>query len=98
MNSSPVTEQFLEVWVFNGNNSQFPSAVFTATEKAEEWIQRHNLSGTLTLYHVDEGAYDWSIRNALFSPHKPHHSTPDFIGRFAGGQRHFHYEDGQRVA
>jgi hypothetical protein len=96
MSSTP-TQPLEEVWVFNGSGSQFPSGVFTTTEKAEAWIQKHSLSGTLTLYHVDEGAYDWSIRNALFTPGKPHHSQPDFIGRFAGGQQHIHYEDGKRA-
>src|SRR5579863_5951730 len=97
MDSPPVAQPLQEVWVFNGIKSQFPSGVFTTTEKAEEWIHKHGLSGTLTLYHVDEGAYDWSIRNALFTPHKTHHFQPDFIGRFAGGQQHFHYEDGKRA-
>ncbi len=66
-------------------------------EKAEDWIAKHALSGTLTLYPVDEGAYDWSIRNGFFTPRKPHHSQSEFIGACTGGQRHHHYEKGQRA-
>lgn len=85
-----------EVWVFNGVGGQFPAGVFSDLQKAEAWIARHRLSGTVTLYHVDRGVYDWSIENGLFTPKKPHHSTPEFIGRFAGGQEHHHYENGLR--
>ena len=67
MNSSTPSQPLEAVWVFNGSGSHFPSGVFTTAEKAEAWIQKRSLSGTLTLYHVDEGAYDWSIRNALFT-------------------------------
>jgi hypothetical protein len=84
------------VWVFNGAGGQFPSGVFGDLAKAEAWIAEHRLSGTLTLYQVNEGAYDWSIRNGLFTPRKPEHIAADFIGRFAGGQQHHHYENGQR--
>ena len=69
MNSSTPSQPLEAVWVFNGSGSHFPSGVFTTAEKAEAWILKRSLSGTLTLYHVDEGAYDWSIRNALFTQH-----------------------------
>jgi hypothetical protein len=87
-----------EVWVFNGSGGQFPAGVFSDLERAEAWIGKHRLSGTVTLYHVDYGAYDWSVANGLFTPTKAQHSTPEFIGRFAGGQQHYHYENGQREA
>jgi hypothetical protein len=84
---------FREVWVFNGVGGKFPAGVFSNLERAEAWIAKHRLSGTATLYTVDVGAYDWSIENGWFEPKKPHHLEPDFIGRFAGGQQHHHYED-----
>jgi hypothetical protein len=87
-----------EVWVFNGVGGQFPAGVFSDLGKAEAWIAKHHLSGTATLYQVDCGAYDWFVANGFFTPKKPHHSTPEFIGRFAGGQQHHHYENGQRQA
>ena len=75
----------------------FPGGVFSSLELAEDWIKRHILSGTITLYRVDVGAYDWAVANGHFKPSKPHHGTPEFIGRFAGGDIHYHYEDGVRI-
>jgi hypothetical protein len=99
MADEPVRMDLLsEVWVFNGTGGQFPAGVFSDLNKAEAWIAKHRLSGTATLYHINVGAYDWSIENGFFKPKKPHHSEPDFIGRFAGGQQHHHYENGQRQA
>jgi hypothetical protein len=86
------------VWIFTGSQehqrSIFPSGVFSTRAAAEEWIAQHGLSGTLTMYRVDVGAYDWAVQNGHFRPTKPHHSTPDFIGHFSGGDIHFHYESG----
>ncbi len=98
MADEPVLMGLSAVWVFNGTGGQFPSGVFSDLNKAEAWIAKHRLSGTATLYHLDVGAYDWSIENGFFKPKKPHHSEPDFIARFAGGQQHHHYENGQRQA
>ncbi|MDC1142096.1 hypothetical protein OAU50_03320 [Planctomycetota bacterium] len=83
------------VWVFNGANMNFPSGVFSTRERAEEWIQDKRLTGTLTRYPVDVSAYDHSIANGTFRPKGPQHETPEFIGKFSGGEVHFHYEDGQ---
>jgi hypothetical protein len=48
-------------WVFNGGGGRFPSGVFSTREKAEAWINQHGLSGVLTKYPLDEGAWDWAI-------------------------------------
>ena len=85
------------IWVFTGPRAHFPSGVFTTLETAELWIQRHGLTGTLTQYPVDEGAYDWAIRENLFEASKPEHRSAGFISRFsAANQEHYHYEDGTR--
>ncbi len=93
----------MEVWVFNGARQSpsapiggFPSGVFSSLALAEEWIKRHRLSGVITLYRVDVGAYDWAVANGLFKPSKPHHGTPAHIGGFGGGDIHYHYESGAR--
>ena len=84
-------------WVFNGAPyKRFPGGVFTNKALAEQWIKRHRLTGVLTLYPVDVGAYDWALESGLFSPRKPHESEPEFIGGFSGGMEHYHYEDGDR--
>ncbi len=89
-----------EVWVFTGargtpsTNASFPGGVFSTQERAEAWIAHHGLSGVLTMYRLDAGAYDLAVESESFKPSKPHHHTPEFIGRFAGGEVHFHYEAG----
>jgi hypothetical protein len=94
----------MEMWVFTGarsspsTNATFPGGVFSSQETAENWIKQHGLSGTLTLYRVDVGAYDWAVANGYFKPSRPHHHTPEFIGRFSGGDNHYHYESGARAA
>jgi hypothetical protein len=85
------------VWVFNGYPAQFPAGVFTTVEKAEEWIAEHKLSGVLTWYPLDIGAYEWAIENKVFLPRKDYQKTPEFIQRFSCGYRHEHYENGHRA-
>lgn len=94
----------MEVWVFTGQRSStstkppLPAGVFSSVGIAETWIKRHSLSGVLTLYRIDVGAYDWAVANSYFTPSKPHHNTSEFIGQFSGGDKHHHYEAGARVA
>jgi hypothetical protein len=82
------------VWVFKGRNSILPNAVFSNKASAEEWIGKLDLSGLLTRYPVGISTYDWSVSNGFFKPSKPHHYEPEFIGKFTGGEVHFHYENG----
>ena len=35
------------IWVFNGDNGQFPSAIFREKNDAIQWIQDNSLSGSL---------------------------------------------------
>ena len=89
------TENF--VWVFSGAEKHFPGGVFTGREYADAWIAKHRLTGTLTRYPLDVGAYDWAIDKGIFRPRKPHESEPKFIGGFSdAGMEHYHYEAGAR--
>jgi hypothetical protein len=85
------------VWVFQAPlKLKFAGGVFASRDEAEAWIERHRLSGVLTLYPVGEGAYDWAIEMGLFQPKKPHESEPPFIAGFTtASQPHHHYEDGR---
>ena len=94
----------MDVWVFTGarhsttdSTPTFPGGVFSSLQLVEAWIKKHSLSGTVTLYRLDAGAYDWAIANGYFKPSKLHHTSSEFIGRFGGGDVHFHYEAGARV-
>ena len=81
------------VWVFNGAQAKFPAGIFTSRENAEAWISAYNLEGTLTLYPLDQAAYDHAIENGWFTPKSPHHRTPEFVQKFtAASQEHYHYE------
>ena len=54
-------------WVFQGEKSTFPSAVFSDQETAEVWIAKSKVSGILTGYPLDECVYDWAIEAGHFS-------------------------------
>ena len=87
------------VWVFNGTHGTFPAAVFSSREKAEDWIIRRRLSGTLTRYPIDEPIYEWAIALGYFKPKREDQSCAAFIQRFSSAsQEHYHYEDGGEPA
>ncbi len=85
------------IWLFNGENGRFVSAVFTELLLAEDWISQHKLTGVLTRYPVNTGVYDWALKENMFQVKKEEHTTSQFIGKFtAAGQEHYHYENGKR--
>lgn len=82
------------IWVFNGANGSFPGGVFETRNAAEAWISKHGLEGTLTLYPVDVGVYDWAVAEGHFTPKKDHERSKHFIGSFTSAcMEHYHYED-----
>jgi hypothetical protein len=86
------------VWVFNVERSNFPGGIFSTRDGAEQWIRHHRLNGTLTRYPVDRGVYEWAIAGGLFTPKKPHHTEPEFIGGFTtASMEHYHYDGGDRT-
>jgi hypothetical protein len=81
-----------EVWIFNGANNQFPSAVFTSRDLAEAWIEKHNLRGTLSAYPLDVSVYDWVMGLGYFKPKREDQTKPEFIANFSSAyQEHYHY-------
>lgn len=83
------------VWVFIGNNSNFPSAVFSAKEQAIVWIKDFGLSGILTKYPVDISVYEWSIQNNYFLPKNEDKKSSKFIEKFSSAYlEHYHFENG----
>jgi hypothetical protein len=79
------------VWVFNRARAQFPGGVFATLDVAEVWIAQHKFTGTLTLYPLDVGVYEWLIARGGNPP-------PTAAGESAAHQDHHHYEEGHRVA
>ncbi|WP_065754077.1 DUF7710 domain-containing protein [Bradyrhizobium paxllaeri] len=83
------------VWVFVGAGGKFPSGVFQLRATAEDWIRKHRLSGSLTLYPVDTGTFDWAVEHGYFKPKNQTQQNAEFIARFSiASQEHYHYEDG----
>ncbi|MFC5821918.1 DUF7710 domain-containing protein [Nonomuraea harbinensis] len=85
------------VWVFLGEDAQWPSGVFRTRDRAESWIKAAKMTGMLTEYPLDTGVYDWAIEHDHFRPRAAHQQTPSFMGRFTTAhQEHFHYTDGDQ--
>lgn len=85
-----------QIWIFNGSGyGSFPSGVFTEKSKAHTWIIQHKLSGTLTLFPMNDGLYDWTIKNKYFESKNTHETSPEFIQNFScSNLEHYHYENG----
>ncbi len=83
-----------EIWIFNGNNASFPSAVFSTKQNAEQWIKIHKLSGCLTKYPVDISVYDWAVQQSFFTVKKDYQKDADFVANFSSASlEHEHYEN-----
>lgn len=83
------------VWIFCDSTGRLASGAFGSRELAEEWINRHQFSGILTRYPLNEGVYDWCVRTGRFTPTKEYQTAGQFIGRFTSvSQEHYHYETG----
>jgi hypothetical protein len=83
------------VWVFCGEHSRLPSAVFSSLTAAKEWITSRGVSGVITGYPLDESAYDWAVRRGFFAPKRDEQRAPAFIQRFSSAsQPHWHFIDG----
>jgi hypothetical protein len=85
------------VWVFNGEDCALPAGVFRTRAAAEEWVRRHGLSGTLSEFPLDVGAYDHALSNGLWRPKKPIEVTPEFVANFCPRLEHEHWQDGERT-
>jgi hypothetical protein len=87
------------VWVFNAEGARFPGGVFTSLEAAEHWIRTRALSGVLTAYPLDEGCYEWALREGLVSGRaRERGRDPCFVGAFSSAsQEHVHYVSGGRA-
>ena len=85
------------VWIFIEEHGGAPGGVFSSRQLAEQWIRANRLSGTLSAYPLDEGCFDWALRNELVTgTAKTRGNDPVFIGSFtSASQEHYHYEHGE---
>jgi hypothetical protein len=85
------TDEPESVWLFFGG-SQVGGA-FSAIERAEAWIAEHKLTGVLTRYPVDMGAWDYARASGTSIPD----AGPETIANYASArQEHYHYRHGLR--
>lgn len=84
-----------EVWVFNGAEGRFPSAVFDEQVDAERWIKSNALTGTLTKYPVGVSVYQWAIEEGHFRVKNEKEKSSAFIQKFSSAAlEHIHFEKG----
>lgn len=87
-----MVEQF--VWIFKGNQHNFPSAVFSSYENAKAWIEENKAKGILTAYPLDKSVYEWAIDKGHFSVKDESQKTANFIANFSdAAQEHYYYKD-----
>lgn len=95
MSTSTPNSEYEWVWVLCGNESTAVSGAFTSREKAEAWIAKHRLDGTLTRLPLDRGVYEWTIENGYFNPAQHYQRSSKFVGRFSSAYlEHYHFENG----
>ncbi len=89
-----------EVWIFHASKSDYASGAFTTYELAASWIKENSLTGLLTSYPLDEGAFDWAMRNNVVgvrdSVLERGRKDPMWIGRyFPAARDSHHFIDGE---
>jgi hypothetical protein len=78
--------------------ARFASGVFDSKEAADAWIAKHRLTGLLTQFALNIGAFDYAVEHGFLKLKRPD-PTPEFIGGIGNSNNcHFHYEDGVCVA
>ncbi|HDS1836367.1 MULTISPECIES: hypothetical protein [Stenotrophomonas] len=83
------------IWVFHGAGARFAGGVFVSRESGLTWAAKHSLTGVLTRYPLNEGAYDQALRLGTFTPKRPEQREALFIGGFTcASMEHVHVEDG----
>ncbi|OCK48484.1 hypothetical protein BA766_00365 [Stenotrophomonas maltophilia] len=90
-----INTEIPDIWVFHGAGARFAGGVFVSRESGLTWAAKHSLTGVLTCYPLNEGAYDWALRLGTFKPKCPEQCNALFIGGFTcASMEHVHVEDG----
>jgi|GEM_PF-488618 len=82
------------IWIFSGEGSWSPTAVFHTFEEADTWIRSHKLKGYLSEYPIGISVYDWAIQLGYFKPKHESQNNGWYIQKFGSGYlNHSHYTD-----
>ena len=88
-----------KIYVFNGEGSILPNALFSEYELAENWIKKYSLTGLLTAYPLNIGVYEWAIEHSNFKVKHEYQKSAGFIQKFTWGDlEHYHFENGECVS
>ena len=83
------------VFVFVGEESTLPSAIFLDLNSINRWIASNLLSGSVHKLPINISLYDWTIMKGYFEPKKGYQKEARFIQRFTSASvEHWHYENG----
>jgi hypothetical protein len=86
---------FKYIWIFMGEGSWTPTAVFTSFDEADEWIRGRGLSGHLSEYPINISVYDWAITLGLHKPKYDSQKSAQHIQKFGSAfLQHHHYNNG----
>jgi hypothetical protein len=84
------------VFIFQGHQNNFPSAVFSTFDHAQVWIEQNQLDGILTEYPLDYPIYNWAIDHEYFKVKKEHDQSAKFIAGFSSAYlNHWHFTQGK---
>jgi hypothetical protein len=90
-------DQINHVWVIVGEQGKCTSGVFSDLDSAEQWISLHSLTGLLSQYPLNEGAFDWAVKTERIKRSFAETATPGMIGSFCSYLNYYHYKDSKRV-
>lgn len=83
---------FQYIWIFSGQDSWTPTAVFDTFEEADKWIRANNLKGYLSEYPIGISVYDWAVQLGLHKPKYQSQISPEHIQKFGSSfLKHTHY-------
>jgi len=80
------------IWIFSGQGSWSPTAVFETYEEADRWIRENKLIGYLSEYPIGISVYDWAIELGFHKPKYANQMSAEHIQTFGSAfLRHHHY-------
>jgi hypothetical protein len=85
------------LWVFTPNGRCFPAGIWTSREAADKWISEVGADGVLSVYILNESAYESNVRfeHLRLDLGKLDRRSAEYKRTFTTAVDHFHYEGGR---
>jgi hypothetical protein len=82
------------VWIFQATECPYPVACFTEKEKADSWVEKNNLRGTLTKMPFNISIFDWATQSGHYFPRPEELANTSIQGTFSSAYlKHEHFGD-----